>query len=164
MSFEVFQDPDVEFLFNSVQDYQTGLLAMNAMELRITSTGTNWDLYVGAITSDAGIWDVIQYYSVQGDHPTIDIVELRFRNTANTAQVQGYFPLTDINSPTYIIGSPALDPAVDCLSGAGANVPGDYLTNPSCYQFRVDMRITPGFEMRPGLYRIIVEYVIVADL
>jgi len=164
LSFELKESPDVDFVFNTVQKYQTGVLVPNAMTLRIIADGVNWNLYVGAQTDAPGLWNEIVPYSPFGDHPPVDILELNFRNTANTSQVHGFFPLSDINSPTYIIGSenPG-DPSIDCPE-QGTNTPGDYLSQPQCYRFNVDLRVVPGFNLKPGLYNLVITYVIVEDL
>lgn len=164
VSFAAKTSPSVDFTFNSVQDYKSGLVSMNAVTLNVDVTGTNWDLYVGAETSNPGYWDVSSTYSTTGNVPTIDLVELRFRNLNNTSQVNGYFNLTDISSPTYIIGSSAgSDPSVNCPA-TGTNTPGDYLNDPGCYQFKVDMRINPDFSFQAGLYTLTIKYVIIEDL
>lgn len=164
VSFEAKTSPDVDFIFNSVQDYETGIVKMNAVTLNVSVSGTNWDMYVGAETTNAGLWDVESTYSSNGSTPTVDIVELRFRNASNTSQQNGYFSLKDIASPTYIIGSPsAPDPSINCPD-TGTNTPGDYLSEPSCYEFKVDMRINPDYSMQAGLYTLNIKYVIVEDL
>lgn len=163
VSFEAFTNPDVDFVFNTVQKYQTGLVAMNAITLRITATGANWDLYVGAETDIAGTWDVVTTYSPSGELPGVELLEIRFRNTANTSQELSFFEMTDISTPTYIIGSPISDAAINCPD-TGTNTPGSFLTNPECYQFNVDLRVIPGFTLRPGLYQLNIRYNIVVDL
>jgi len=163
LSFEVVTNPDVEFVFNTIQKYQTGLLAMNAITLRITAIGVNWDLYVGAETDISGKWDVVSTYGVNGYDPDVVLLKVRFRNTANTSQEATFFELKDISTPVYIIGSTVSDPAVNCPD-TGTNTPGSYLSQPQCYQFNVDLQITPGFTHRPGLYKLNIKYVIAEDL
>jgi hypothetical protein len=163
LSFEVVSNPDVDFVFNTIQKYQTGIVAMNAITLRVTATGVSWDLYVGAQTDLAGTWDVISSYGLSGELPIVALLKIRFRNTANTALIPDYFDLTDISSPTYVIGSAIDDPGVSCPD-QGTNEPGSFLAQPQCYQFNVDLRITPGFDLRPGLYRLHIKYVLVENL
>ena len=164
LSFSVKTSPNLLFDFNTVQKYLVGITQINVCELNIDAVGTQWDLYVGATTAVAGEWDVSSYYSANGTIPTTDMVELRFRNMAQTAQVPGFFNLQDISSPTYIIGS-AISPdvAVYC-PGVGTNSPGTYVANTQCYRFNVDMKITPGLGNRAGLYSLRIDYVLVQDL
>lgn len=163
LSFEMVQDHEVTFVFNTIEKYQNGLVAMNAITLRIIAEDVNWDLYVGAETLDPGLWDVIGVYGTVGQEPGIELLEARFRNSASTSLVEGFFELTDITTPTYIIGSPGIDVPVAC-PGQGTNTPGSYLSEPQCYQFNVDLRIVPGFDYRPGLYRLLLNFVISEDL
>jgi hypothetical protein len=163
LSFEVVTNPDVDFVFNTVQKYQSGLLAMNAITLRITAVGVNWDLYVGAETDVAGTWDIVSTYGVNGNDPNVELLKVRFRNTASTSQEATFFDLQDISTPVYIIGSELADPVINCPA-TGTNTPGSYLTDPQCYQFNVDLQITPGFTLKPGLYKLNIKYMIVEDL
>ena len=155
---------NISFDFTKVQQYQTGIVIYNAFELLIDVSGTQWDLYVGATTTTAGNWDVTTTYSSAGTLPPVSMLQLQFRNANNTSQVSGFFSLTDIASPTYIIGTAAApDAAVSCPN-VGTNQPGNYSASPGCYKFRVDMKIVPGFSYRPGLYTLRVDYVLVEDL
>jgi len=89
---------------------------------------------------------------------------LQFRNGYNTSQIAGFFPIQDILTPTYVIGSAlAPDGAVACPN-MGANQPGSYLTSPSCYKFNVDLKITPGLGYQAGSYSIRIDYLLVEDL
>lgn len=164
VSFELKTSPTISFDFNSIQDYENGITIMNAVTLNIEAVGTQWDLYVGATTTVAGSWDVTSTYSTTGSLPGVNILELNFRNLSNTSLQTGFFPLTDISTPTYIIGtSAAPDIGISCPN-QGTNTAGSYLTNPNCYSFDVDLRINPGFTYRPGLYELRIDYVIVQDL
>lgn len=164
LSFELKQGKDIHFVFNTLQKYQAGIIVPGATDLRIIADSINWDLYVGAITIAPGLWNTITTYANYGQEPPIGILELNFRNQANTSQVQGFFPITDISNPVYIIGSESpTDPDITC-PGMGTNTPGDYLSSPQCYRFSVDIRIKPGFDLQPGLYFLIIEYIIVEDM
>ena len=166
VSFELKTSPNINFDFNTIQKYINGITVYNACELNINVSGTQWDLYVGAITSNAGYWDVNTQHSSEGEDPPISILQLRFTNSSNTSLVPGFFPLRDINSPTYIIGtSSAPDAAVNCPA-QGTNTEGDYLTSPGCYKFRVDMKLTPGLDpvYKAGNYQLTIDYVLVQDL
>lgn len=164
VSFSVKTSPNLSFDFNTIQKYIAGITQINVCELNLVAVGTQWDLYVGATTAIAGQWDVNTFYSSNGTIPTTDMVELRFRNLAQTSKLAGFFTLQNILSPNYIIGS-AINPDVSLnCPNMGTNTPGSYLTNPQCYRFNVDMKITPGLGNRPGLYSLRIDYVLVADL
>lgn len=163
VSFDIKESPNINFVFNTIASYQAGLNIPNANTLKIIATGTNWDLYVGATTTIPNQWDVIQTYSSTGTLPQTDIVKLRFRNTASTSQLTGFFNLSDISTPNYIIGTAATDPLTNCPD-VGTNAPGSYISQPQCYQFSVDVRIIPGFGLRPGLYFLRIDYIIIQDL
>ncbi|MCG8580813.1 MAG: hypothetical protein MI866_12900 [Bacteroidales bacterium] len=164
VNFAIKTSPAVHLDFNTVQKYVSGITVMNVCELNVETVGTQWDLYVGATTTVPGEWDVNSVYSAVGSVPPINILQLQFRNASSTSQVPGFFPIQDILSPTYIIGSAvAPDPAVNCPA-VGTNQAGNYLATPSCYKFNVDMKVVPGFGLQPGSYSIRIDYVLVQDL
>jgi len=166
VSFDLKTSKNLEFDFNTINKYVNGIIAYNACELNVNVSGTQWDLYVGATTSKPGYWDVSAEYSNSGDYPPISILQLRINNSSNTSLVPGFFPLTDISSPTYLIGSAGSpDAAVSC-PGQGTNQPGDYNSSSGCYKFRVDIKITPGLTTiyKAGLYTLRIDYVLVQDM
>lgn len=164
LRFELKQNENLNFLFNTIQKYQTGITLMNATTLNVVSENQIWNLFVFARTQTPGEWDLVgSPYSTQGQHPPIDILELRFDNTFNTAQINDFMPLQEEGNPVYIIGSPNADPAVDC-PGQGTNTPGSYFVQPGCFRFTVHIRIRPGFELQPGLYTLEIVYNLMEDL
>ena len=164
VSFDLKTSPNIHFNFNTVQKYISGVTIMNACQLNVNVTGTQWDMYVGTTTSVPGQWDVSSLYSVNGILPPIDILQLQFRNASGTSQVAGFFPIQDISTPTYIIGSAvAPDPAVACPA-VGTNEAGNYLASPGCYRFDVDLRVIPGLNLRSGSYSLRIDYILVQDL
>ena len=155
---------NISFDFNTINKYKTGIILYNAFELNVDVTGTQWDLYVGATTTVAGDFDVVSTYSSTGSTPPISLIQMQFRNSNNTSLMSGFFPLTDISSPTYIIGtSAAPDLSISCPN-VGTNVAGSYTTNPACYKFKVDMKVTPGFTYKSGLYTLRIDYILIEDL
>ena len=154
--------PTENLIFNTIEKYQHGLVQYNFLQLNIESDRT-WDLYVGANTSVQGEWDEDLRYSNSGATPIIDILQLRFRNVQGTAQQDDFFPIRDVNDPVYIIGSDVLDAEKAC-GVEGANAAGSYLTDPGCYQFNLDLKVTPGFTYRPGLYRMEIVFTLFENL
>lgn len=168
VTFELKTSPNLDFTFNTLDEYTNGILLPAALELKVNAIGTQWDLYIGTTTTAAGSWNVTTTYSSVGiSPPPISLLEARVYNSNNTSLTgTGFFPLADIAIPVYIIGSNANDPTVNCadIVPTGTNEPGDYTSTPSCYKFKVDLKINPGFNYRPGLYTLRVDYVLIEDL
>lgn len=168
VTFDLKTSPDLEFSFNTIEKYINGITRPNALELNVTATGSEWDLYIGATTTTAGTWNVVSNYSNTGiAQPPVNLVQARIYNTNNTpATGGGFFPVTDIATPVYIIGSNSNDVAVNCGDAVpvGTNQAGSYLTDPECYRFKVDLKIVPGLDYRPGLYTLRIDFILIEDL
>jgi hypothetical protein len=163
-------NPNVEFTFNTMNKLVNGIVIPNAITFDVTAVGTRWDLYVGSVTSTASIWDNAQYYTTSGNGlPPVGLLQMRVHNLSNTPRISGYVPIQDVATTNLdIIGNHLSnpDPAVNCSDPVhtGTNTPGSYLADPECYQFRVDLKITPGLNYRPGVYTMEIEFIIAADL
>ncbi|MFB6341247.1 hypothetical protein ACE1ET_05975 [Saccharicrinis sp. FJH62] len=161
VSFELKTSPEVDFIFSSIADYKSGITRFNSLKLNV-STDRRWDLSVKSTTAD---WSVVESYGSNGTVPSLDMLELRVRNASSTPLISDFFSVTD--NDQYLIGSSVTDIDVPCPN-SGTNVAGNYLTTPSCYEFFVDFRITPGIDpvnyLRPGLYRLEIVFTISEDL
>jgi hypothetical protein len=164
--FELQTSPNVDFIFNTFEKYENGIVIPHALELNINVSGAQWDLYMGATTTSAGQWNELSSNSTTGISPVpVSLLQARVYNQGNTQSTGGaFFPLTDVAAPVYIIGSTINDPGVVCGGGPGTNEAGDYLSSPSCYKFNVDLKVDPGFTYRPGLYTMRVDFYIIEDL
>ncbi len=167
VSFDLKSSPNIDFKFHTIREYQNGIIIPNALELKVNVIGSQWDLYVGTTTTAAGSWNTINTYSTGGANPTVDMLQARVYSSNGTSQTGGgFFPLSDISTPVYVIGSNLNNVGVNCSdpSPVGTNQPGDYTSSPGCYKFRVDLKVTPGFNYRPGLYTLRVDYILIEDL
>lgn len=166
-NFALKSTPEIDFTFNTIEKCVTGIIIPRALTLNVQAPG-EWDLYIGTVTTTAGAWNVTTYYSTSGPPSVpVGIIQARVYNTASTqTSGSGFFPLTDILTPTYIIGSSLNDPLINCSdpNPAGTNAPGDYSSDPGCYRFNVDLRIVPGLNYRPGLYTLRIDYIVIEDL
>lgn len=162
--------PNVDFTFDNINKLTFGIVLPNAVTLNVEAVGTQWDLYVGSVTTIAGTWDNATYYTSTGNGAIpVNVLQMRVHNLSNTQQISGYVPMQDIAVSTLdIIGNhlSAPDPTVNCsdVVHVGTNVAGTYAVNPQCYQFKVDLKIVPGIIYRPGLYTMQIEFIIAADL
>ncbi len=161
---------NVDFTFDSFFKLTYGIVIPNAIILNVEAVGTQWDLYVGTVTTAAGIWDNAIFYTTTGNGSIpVGILQMRVHNLSNTQQISGYVPLQDIAISTLdIIGDhlSSPDPTVNCsdLIHIGTNTPGSYSVDPQCYQFKVDLKLIPGIVYRPGLYTLQIEFIIAEDL
>jgi hypothetical protein len=168
VSLESKTSPDLDFTFNSIEKYVNGITIPHALELNINTIGAEWDLYIGATSVTPGAFNVVNSYSNTGiSPPPVSIIQARVYNSSNTpTSGSGFFPLTDIASPVYIIGSNANDATVNCgdANPTGTNAPGSYLSDPECYKLKVDLKLTPGLIYRPGLYTLRIDFILIEDL
>jgi len=167
-SFDMKTSPSIDFSFNTINKCIYGITVPNALELNVNVTGGEWDLYIGATTSTAGSWNLITGYSNTGNSTLpVGLLQARVYNANNTSITgAGFFPLTDIATPVYMIGGIGNDPAVNCGDAVpvGTNQAGTYLSDPSCYRFKVDLKLVPGLVYRPGLYTLRIDYILIEDL
>jgi hypothetical protein len=168
LAFEAKSSPDLDFTFNSIDKYVNGIIVPHALELNVNAVGSEWDIYIGATTTAAGSFNVLNTYSSTGiSPPPVSLMQARIYNSNNTpTSGSGFFPLTDVATPVYIIGTGANDAAVNCGDPipTGTNTPGVYTSDPECYKFKVDLKIVPGMNYRPGLYTLRIDFIIIEDL
>lgn len=48
---------NVDFTFDNINKLNYGIVLPNAITLNVEAVGTQWDLYVGTVTTVAGTWD-----------------------------------------------------------------------------------------------------------
>lgn len=165
-TFQLKRSPNINFSFNSVNDYISGVTFYGAMELNITAA-SNWELKVGAVTNVIDEWNNVVNYSSGGVEPSVSILELRFRNSNNTSLLSGFVPLSDISAPLIVIGDGSGGAGDIPCPGLGTNMPGSYTTSPGCYSFDVDLRIVPGMPatgIKGGVYQLTIEFLLMEVL
>lgn len=153
---------DLDFTFNTIRQYMNGIITPNATEFQITST-TEWDLYVGSQTITPGEWDLLTSYSSVGNSQVpVSILEVRATSPGGTSQQTSFFQMQDVSNPVYLIGSAADD--VLTTTGVGTNAPGDPSNDLFTHRFRIDYKLTPGVDYRPGVYSLTVVFTLAEDL
>ncbi|MFD2162962.1 hypothetical protein ACFSJU_11210 [Paradesertivirga mongoliensis] len=165
VSFALKTSPNLNFVFDSIDKYNKGIVIPSFVTLKVDAVGTEWDLYMGTTTTASGLFDVNTSYGTSGNSSIpVSILQARVYNASGTSQTgTSFFNLTDIATPVYMIGSAANDASVNCAS-SGTNVAGSYTTQPQCYSFKVDLKATPGLTYKAGSYSLRIDFVLIQDL
>lgn len=156
-------DPNLDFVFSTIPQYQNGITKTNATELRVEST-VAWDL---AVNAETATWENFETYSSAGTAAILsDIIGIRAIDAAGNSLIDGggvantYFSLTGTDQLP-IIGD--VTGTVDAGDIPGA--PGSYLSTPDTHQFRIDYRLSPGLDTyTAGYYGINLIYTLAEDL
>ena len=106
--------------------------------------------------TNAGDWETRVDYSPTSSlpTPTIDILQVRVDNQCNTPFNAGIFQnFTNHGDQLDIIqNTGVLITAGNCVTNV--NGPGSFYTNYDEFAFKVDLRITPGYTYKPGIYEL----------
>ncbi len=149
-------NPQVDFTFKTIQEYNLGITRFNATQLEVDAT-LAWDLFAYA-SSD--YWTQVESYSTNGnpDLPA-EILELKSSVAnafpgANADQVFDVFrSLKGTTNSGVIAGAPDATKTqflAGCKNAAAAPAAGEYFdpgtaaNNPTTHKFRIDMRLKPG--------------------
>jgi hypothetical protein len=153
--------------FDDFTDYEGGVIKNSVARIRVNVEDKaivdplcSWSLRMtvnnnpGAGTP-VGEWEELaQYGSGAGANPTIDVLEIRVRNSCSTSPIDGTFQ-TFTNSGDIIDIIAAMLPITPAGSCApNVNGPGDHLTDYNEYNFDIDIRIKPGFAFNPGIFQL----------
>ena len=143
-------NPQVDFVFSTIQEYQNGITRFNAVQLEVDATMA-WDLYAYASSDN---WVQVDQYSTNGTaFLPAEILEMQ-SNVSNIGAPQNFDAWTSIRG---LDNSEATDGAgggpteeTQFLAGqvgtdAGESfAPGTAAANPDDNRFRLDMRLRPG--------------------
>ncbi len=138
-------NPQVDFVFKTIQEYQQGITRFNATKLEVDAT-LAWDLFVYASTDE---WTQVEAYSANGNNVLpAEILQMRSSVTSTApVNINNFSSLLGLNNSSVVAGVPTA--ATQFLAGAfGTAVgesfdPGTASSNPTTHQFRIDMRLTP---------------------
>jgi len=162
LSLTMTTEPQVDFVFKTIQEYNHGITKFNAVKLNVDAT-VGWDLYAFALTGADNVWDSVETYSTNGtSNIPAEVLMIRASNgygeqttwpvmhsVTDTVNFQDFTPIT--GQPNAGLGA-NLTPGITTQFIAGSlNAvidtcmnPGTALTNPTTHQFRLDYRIVPG--------------------
>ena len=102
--------------------------------------------------------ELAQYGGGLGLNPTIDILQVRVRNSCTTSPIDGVYQTFTNSGDIINIIEPMLPvtPAGTCLDNV--NGAGSYLMNYDEFNFDIDVRVIPSFSFNPGLYQLNVNF------
>lgn len=163
---------NIDFVFDETREYVTGLTqsGKTMLRLKVDSISSNascrWKLmmYVDNNgTLPANEWETLINYGSTGNNPELNLIEVKVYNGCGTPIQSGVFQIFS-NNTQYdvldIIPDVAFKYPGDC-DGTPVNSTGSYLTNYNEYNFIIDYRIKPGYNIRPGAYQIKIHFCLV---
>lgn len=104
-------------------------------------------------------WEELTLYGSGGaSNPTIDMLEVRVTNGCATSPINGTWQTFTNNGDLIDIIAPLLPvtPAGSCA--ANVNGPGSYLSNYNEYNFDIDIRVRPTFNLNPGIFQLNIKF------
>ncbi len=178
-------DPQVDFTFKSIAQYQNGIVKFNATKLEVDAT-VAWDLFAYASTDN---WIQVEGYSTNGEGTLpAEILEIQSASANASAPLGGTFDafvsLKGLTNSGVLAGVPDADETqfLAGMVGTGAGEsyePGSAAGNPETNMFRLHYRLVPDIPAtfpnstvplggvgyaQAGYYYIEVVYALVEDL
>ena len=102
--------------------------------------------------------EITNYGNGAGTNPTIDLLQVRIRNSCSTSPSDNTFRnFNDANDILDIISDMLpITNAGSCT--LNVNGPGSYLTNYDEFNFDIDIRLRPGARFNPGIYNLNIRF------
>ncbi len=167
---------EANMTFTDFSRYNAGITLMSVARLRVkvenkavVDLDCSWKLRMfiennsGAGTA-ADKWEEVTLYG-NGNalQPLISDLEVRVSNNCGTPINTNFRSFTDVNDILNIIEElvpQVIVPEGSCTASGTKNVngPGSYLTNYDEYSFDVDLRLKPGFQYNPGVYKLNIRF------
>lgn len=167
---------DTYITFSDFSQYNAGVTIMNVARLKVKvenkapiDLSCSWKLRMfiennsGAGTAVDKWEEVTLYGNGNAQQPAISDLEIRVSNNCGTPLNTEFRTFTDVNEVLDIIEElvpQIIVPAGECTSNGIKNVngPGSYLTNYDEFSFNVDLRLKPGFQYNPGIYKLNIRF------
>jgi hypothetical protein len=145
-------DPQVDFVFNTIQKYQQGIRKFNIVKLEVDAT-VSWDLFAYASTNN---WIQTEAYSHNGQATLpAEILQIQAvsgtggvaNGTAATHTFNAEHPICGLTNSAVVANVPTVNTQfVAGMFGTAANqsvAPGTAKENPATHQFRLHYRLKP---------------------
>jgi hypothetical protein len=138
-------NPQVDFIFSTIQEYMHGITRFNAVQLEVDATMA-WDLFAYASTDH---WVQVEQYSTNGN-PTLPAEILEIQSSVTSAAPENLNAFASIKGLTNseVAGGIPTDETQFLAGQVGTAVgqsfaPGTAAANPGTHRFRLDMRLVP---------------------
>ncbi len=168
VSFEPADAVPVNLQFISFSEYNSGITINGVATLRIRvedkaipDPDCRWFLTMEVNNNPAGgtapsDWETLsQFGTGNAPEPTLDILEVRISNACATSPIDGSYTSFFNNHGDVQDIIADLLPRVNSGSCVqNVNGPGDYISNYSEYTFKVDIRVRPNLDFKPGIYQL----------
>ncbi len=141
-------DPQVDFVFKTIQEYELGITKFNATLLEVDAT-LAWDLFAYASTDTLV---QVESYSTNGN-PTLpaEVLEMQSDVVSSAPEnFNSFISLKGLANSGVTGGVPNANTQFlagefgTVSAGGSAFAPGTAAANPSTHKFRIDMRLKPG--------------------
>jgi len=150
LTLTMFTNPQVDFVFATINEYQNGITRYNSARLEVDAT-VAWDLFAYASTNN---WTQGDAYSTNGEWEIpAEALEMQTIGANSSAPLGGTFNtfvslkgLTN-SGVTGGVPDPSFTQFLAGMSGTATGEsypPGSARANPDTHQFRVHYRIVPG--------------------
>ena len=157
--------------FDDFSYYQAGYNINSVARVRVQVTdqspvdvACSWSL-VMTIENNPGAgtpineWEELALYGNGLNlNPTIDMLEVRVRNTCATSPIDGTFQSFNNNGDIIDIIAAMLPVTPSGSCSTNVNGPGNYLTNYSEYNFDIDIRLKPTLGINPGIFQLNIKF------
>ncbi|TCO11034.1 hypothetical protein [Natronoflexus pectinivorans] len=137
-------NPQVDFVFRTIQEYQQGITRFNAVQLEVDAT-MNWDLYAYASTDN---WVQVEQYSTNGSG-VLPAEILEIQSSVTSLAPQNFNGFTSLRGLTNSEAAGGPTDETQFLAGqVGTAIgesfaPGTAAANADTHRFRLDMRLVP---------------------
>lgn len=150
-------NPQVDFTFSTIKEYNTGIIKYNAVQLEVDAT-VAWDLYVYA---SSNVWKQVESFSTNGA-PALPSEILMIQSSVDNVTLSGsdddavgtdFVSLKGYTNSGIAAGAGPTD-ATQFLAGkvgiaspvapGNAFAPGTAANNSDTHKFRIDYALRPG--------------------
>lgn len=163
---------NVDFEFDDMRKYINGITHSGSTRLRLkvdelVAGSCKWKLMMyidnnGHSPNDE--WEPLVTYGSSGNNPELILIQVKVYNGCGTPLANGIFQVFS-NNVQYdildIIPQLAVQNNPAPCDGTHVNGPGSYLTDYNEYNFTIDYRIMPGYELKSGAYQIKIHFCLV---